>query len=399
MQFRVLAKRGKKIMDRIYESVLILALSLYFLVGSLQLATAIRIKREANKIRFPKKDPFVSVIIPIRGISSTTWQNLKSVCVQNYPKYEVLFVAEEKGHPAFSKACFLSRKYPHVKLRISGPHDPKKCIAKCHNLVFGVSRAKGDVFLFGDSDVTYSKNWIRKMTEPLGEVVKGKLVHATTAPFFMEPIGIKGKIIALPVSIVTFTSSFTRYSQRFPSYASGASIAVSREIFEKLQISNIWKRSFNDDLVFANRIISSGHHIYNQHALLNHPNEAFLDWQQTINKLIRWVVTVSTFRHERLIAKTPVMLAKNLQFQVTLILSIILYFLGFSGIFILTILAAGYFYSVFYRLAVGVIIEEKDMLPYYILAPLMSLALIVFHATVRTRYRGFSWEGESYDIQ
>ena len=399
MQFRVLAKRGKKIMDRIYESVIILALSLYFLVGSLQLVTALTIKREANRLSFPKKDYFVSVIIPIREVSSTTWQNLKSVCVQNYPKYEVLFVAEEKSHPAFSHACLLSRKYSHVKVLLSGHHDPKKCIAKCHNLVFGVSQAKGEIYLFGDSDVTYSKNWIRKMTEPLNEVVEGKLIHATTAPFFMEPKGIKGKIIALPVSIVTFTSSFTRLSQRFPSYASGASIAVSRKIFEKLQISKIWEGSYNDDLVFANKIISSGYNIYNQHALLNHPNEAFLNWQQTINKLIRWVITISTFRHERLRAKTPVMLAKNLQFQVSIILAIFLYFLGFSGIFILTILAAGYFYSVFYRLAVGVIIEENDMILYYILAPLMSLALIIFHVTVRTPYKGFLWEGESYDIQ
>jgi cellulose synthase/poly-beta-1,6-N-acetylglucosamine synthase-like glycosyltransferase len=386
-------------MDRIFESVLILALSLYFLVGSLQLVTALRIKREANGIRFPKKNYLVSVIIPVREVTSTTWQNLESVCVQKYPRYEVLFVVEEKEHPAFLHASALSRKYSHVKVLLSGQHDPKRCIAKCHNLVFGVSQAKGDVFLFGDSDVTYSKNWIRKMTEPLGEVVDRKLIHATTAPFFMEPPGIKGKIIALPVSIVTFTSSFTRLSQRFPSYASGASIAVSREIFERLQISKIWERSFNDDLVFANKIISSGYNIYNQHALLNHPNEAFLDWLQTIDKLIRWIITISIFRHERLRAKTPLMLAKNLQFQVSIILALFLYFLGFSGIFILTILAAGYFYSVFYRLAVGVIIEEKDMLPYYILAPLMSLALIAFHVTVRIRYKGFSWEGESYSIQ
>lgn len=394
-----MVKRGKNIMDRIYESAILLALSLYFLVGSLQLVTALRIKREANRIRFPKKDYFVSVIIPIREVTSTTWQNLRSACMQNYSKYEVLFVAEEKGHPAFSRACSLSRKYPHVKLLISGPHDPKNCIAKCHNLVYGVSQAKGDIFLFGDSDVTYSKNWIRKMTEPLGDVVDGKQIHATTAPFFMEPKGIKGKIIALPISIVTFTSSFTRYSQRFPSYASGASIAVSKEIFEKLQISKIWERSFNDDLVFASKIISSGRNIYNQHALLNHPNEAFLSWPQTIDKLIRWVVTISTFVHENLRANTPAMLAKNLQFQICIILAIFLYFLDFSGIFILTILGAGYFYSVFYRLAVGVIIEEKDMLPYYILSPIMSLALIAFHVTVRTRYRGFSWEGERYNIQ
>jgi cellulose synthase/poly-beta-1,6-N-acetylglucosamine synthase-like glycosyltransferase len=385
-------------MNYIFESTIILMLSLYFAYGASQLVTARKIKREANQMNFPKKHDLVSVIIPIRSIFRTTKENLKSVCVQEYPNYEVIFVAEVAEHDAVSVALALSKKYPNVRVLFSGKHDPAKCIAKCHNLVYAVKHARGDVFLFGDSDVTFSRDWIKKMTYPLSEYVGNKRIDATTASFFMDTDTIKGKLITLPISTVTFTTSYTHENQRFPTYASGASIAVSRKVYDDLNISKIWENSFNDDLVFANKIASSGYNLYNQHALLNHPNEVFSDLKQSINKLIRWTFTVYTFGNKNLKGETPSMFAKNQQFQLSMVLALSLFLLGFSDSFILMILTFGYLYSVFYRLAVGVIIEEKGMILYYIFSPIMTMVLIIFHINVRLRSRGFSWEGVKYTL-
>jgi hypothetical protein len=81
-----------------------------------------------------------------------------------------------------------------------------------------------------------------------------------------------------------------------------------------------------------------------------------------------------------------------------LILVVILFLAGFSGIFVLMVFAAGYLYSVLYRWAVGIIVDEKGMAPYYTLAPVMGIALIFFYLLVRVFYRRFSWEGESYTV-
>jgi glycosyltransferase involved in cell wall biosynthesis len=281
-------------MKYMLEAVILMVLSMYFTYGATQLMTARRIKRKAHQMRFAKKDTFVSVIIPIRNIIRTTVENLSSTCTQNYPNYEVIFVAEVAEHAAVSPAYALSKKYPHVSVIFSGKHDPSKNIAKCHNLVYAVKHAKGDVFLFGDSDVTYSGDWVLKMTQPLNEIVSGRRIDATTASFFMDT-------------------------------ASGASIAVSRKVFEELKISKLWETSFNDDLVFANKIVSSGYNLYNQHTLINHPNEIFSDWEQTKNKLIRWTFTVYTFGNKSLKKTTPIMFVKNQQFQLSLILALSMY--------------------------------------------------------------------------
>lgn len=380
------------------EILVIIFFTGYFMIGIRQIITALHIKKEVGQRRFLKKNFSVSVIIPIREASRTTKLNLESVCKQNYPHFEVIFVAEEPNHGAYMIARTLASNYPNVRVLLSRKHDPERTIAKCHNLIFGVKHAKGEVLLFGDSDVTYSQDWIRKMTSPLKERIEGKTIEAVTSPYFIEPEGFIGKFIAQSVSLVTFTAAFTNENQKFPAYASGASIAVTKEIFEDLGIEGIWANSFNDDLVFADTVLDSGYHIYNQLENLNHPNETFSDLMQTKEKLIRWVKTISTFGHRNLRAEVPLMVGKNLQFQIALVMGIILYIIGSSWFFTLFIVIAGYIYLVVYRWAVGIIIEEKGSSDYYLLVPISMTVMMVFYGFARLFYKGFTWEGRKYTV-
>jgi ceramide glucosyltransferase len=380
-----------------YEILILMFLSIYFFVGFSQIILAQRIKRQAINRKFIKKAAFASVIIPIRERTKTTYRNLESVCRQQYPKYEVIFVSESVHHPAYKVVKNLEKRYPNIKIILSQRHNPKKNIAKCHNLIKGEKYAKGEILLFGDSDVNYPEDWILKMTAPLGETVDGKKIDATTSPFFIEPESSFGKFLANSISSVTFTTSLTKEEFKFPSYASGASIAIKKDLFQELGIEKIWENSYNDDLVFAKTVLDSGHHIYNQLAQLNHPNEAFLSFRQSKDKLIRWIVTISTFGHGNLKEHVPSMLFKNLQFQVALVLGIFVFF-GFSWILGLGIISAGYLYSVIYRWKVGQIIEEKGMTSYYLLAPVSTTGIMLFYLYVRLFYRTFYWGGKAYSV-
>jgi cellulose synthase/poly-beta-1,6-N-acetylglucosamine synthase-like glycosyltransferase len=381
------------------EEILLLILIGYFGYGFLQIICAYKMKENANKMRFSKKNFTVSVIIPVKGVSRKTKENLESVCIQEHQNFEVIFVAERKEDPAYEIAFYLSKKYQNVKALLSGPHDSRRTIGKCHNLIYGVNHAEGEVLLFGDSDVTYSRDWILKMTSPLRESVEGKRIEAVTAPFFIKPEGILGKLIAISVNLATFTASFTNKNQMFPPYASGASIAITRKLFDDLKIAKIWSKSFNDDLVFADVLRSHGYNIYNQLAHLNHPNEVFSNLRQTKEKLIRWIVTISSFGYREFPKKTYFMVARNLQFPISMVLGLALLIIGFSGIFVLIIISAGCLYSVAYRWVVGIIIEEEGMTLYYLLAPLMGVAMIIFYVLVRLSQRSFSWEGELYNLK
>ncbi len=390
--------RDFEIMEHLIELLILSIISAYYVYGSLQIFTALKIKRAAAGQHFPQKDHFVSIIIPVYGTTGTTRRDLNSVCIQDHPNYEVIFVAEKVSDPAYKIAKALADKYFHVRILLSGVHDPNKNIAKCHNLVFAVKYAMGEILLFGDSDGNYPRDWIRKMTYPLDEVVLGKRIHAVTSPFFIESENTGGRLVSLPVSFVSFTTSFTRDSQRFSSWASGGSIAIERDLFEELGISDIWSRSFNDDLVLANTLRDGGNNIYLQHNNLNHPNEAFTGFRQTMDKLIRWVVTVSTYGHRELKDETPIIVTRNLQWQISLVLSILLFLLGFPEIFVFLIFACGFIYSILFRMSVGIIAEERGIGIYYILNPIMAIIMIFFYLYVKTFYRGFAWEGKRYSL-
>ena len=381
------------------EVLILVILGIYFILGFSQLFTARNLKRGAYFHTFPGKNILVSVIIPIREVTPTTREDLESVCRQDYNHYEVIFVAELKEHPAYNLAKEMETRYPHVQVHLAGPHNSQKTIAKCHNLIYGVKQSKGDVLLFGDSDVSYSRDWIEKMTSPLGEEVEGKMIDAVTAPFFMEPEGPLGTFIALSVSFVTFTTSLTSRVFRFPPYISGASMAISKKTFDSLGMEKIWGNTFNDDLVLANTLLDSGHIIYNQFANLNHPNEAFPDFPRAKEKIIRWIITVSKFGHKKFRKMMPLLAARNLQFQVSLALSIILFLLGFSWLFALTVFTAGYTYSAIYRFLVGKIIEEKSLGFYYLITPYSTTSMMLVYLYVRNFHRTFPWGSGTYTVK
>lgn len=381
------------------ELLILTILGLYFALGFSHLFTARKLKREALIRKFPRKNAFVSVIIPIREVTSTTREHLESVCRQNYEHYEVIFVAELKEHHAFSIAKTMASRYPHVNVHISGPHNSQKNIAKCHNLIYGVKQSKGDVLLFGDSDITYARDWILKMTSPLDEDLEGRNIDAVTAPFFVEPKGTLATFIALSVNFVTFTTALTTKAFRFPPYISGASMAISRKTYDSLGMEKIWGNNFNDDLVLANTLLDSGHVIYNQHANLNHPHEAFPDMPRAKEKIVRWIITVSKFGHRSFRKKMPLLIARNFQFQVSLVLANILLLLGYSWLFALMVFASGYAYSVIYRFLAGKIMEEKNLGAHYLITPLSTTTLMFIYLYIKTFHRTFPWGGGTYTVK
>ena len=50
------------------EMIILLILASYFIIGTSQIFSALRIKKVASSLKFPKKDFFVSVIIPIKAV-------------------------------------------------------------------------------------------------------------------------------------------------------------------------------------------------------------------------------------------------------------------------------------------------------------------------------------------
>src|SRR5438128_11522085 len=73
-------------------------------LGLLSLRGGIRFVRylqaELTK-EYPEFTPFVTVFMPLRGVDDGLNVNIMSVFAQDYPNYEVIFVADDEDDPVW----------------------------------------------------------------------------------------------------------------------------------------------------------------------------------------------------------------------------------------------------------------------------------------------------------
>ena len=394
------------------EEALIIFVTIHIIAGLTQFIYYPVVKRYVEGQVFRDKSYFISVIVPVKDSSPTLEKNLGALCTQDYPDYEVIFVSEKEDDPGAEVARKLVKSMSEsgettakrIIYTAAGPLNSKTMIAKSHNLLKGVEVAEGEVFLFTDSDVFHPANWIREMVNPLGETVRGKKVSATTAVFFIDPEGFLGIFSSLSSNAAAWAASFTRRRQDLPVYASGASMAVFREVFEKTGVAAAWKRSMNDDLVLAATLIDAGYHIFNVRRLPTRPIERFDTLHGMNNKMVRWMLTVKHYTHPRFRKEIAHLGFRNLQFQTMVDIAIILFFLELFGYIRVDMNVVGglilltYIYNVLTRLIIARIIEEKNVYPYIWLAPISQYFWGLYFLITSLFIRKFSWGGREYRL-
>jgi len=400
------------------EVLLIIFVAVHILVGLAQFLYYPFVRRHIDSQKFPKKSYSVSVIVPVKGNTPTLKANLRSMCSQEYPDYEVIFVAENREDPGAVVARELEKEFVQdpevldsgkrpcsIQFYSSGPLGSKDMIAKSHNLLKGVAEAKGEVLLFTDSDVHHPENWIRELIDPIGETVRGRKISASTAIFFIDPVGFLGIFPSLSTNAAAFLASFTRKHQDLPSYASGASMAVLSDVFHKAEVAEAWRRSYNDDLVLAWTLLDAGYHLFSVRRLPTRPTESFESWGGMHRKMVRWMLTVNHYSHPSFHHEVFSHGILNLQFLTLLNLSLLFLLLDTSGIatfpwsLILTLLGLTYLYNVATRIIIALIIRERNVFPYIWLSPISQYfwgSYLVFSLLFMKR---FTWGGRTYILK
>lgn len=125
--------------------------------------------------------PPVSILKPLKGLDDNLFDNLESICIQNYPEYEIIFSLQDHNDPAFKVARKIKDKYPDKDITII----VEKCNAglnpKVNNLIPAYRVAKYEHILISDSNVMvdkdYLKNIIKHMKDPevglVSNIIKG----------------------------------------------------------------------------------------------------------------------------------------------------------------------------------------------------------------------------------
>ena len=193
-----------------------------------------------------RKLPFVSIIVPVYGMSETIEKCVESLLNLDYHDYEVIIVNDKTPDDSSEIVAGILSKYP-VKV-INRPE--RKGISSARN--DGVRVSKGKIIAFTDADCTVDRNWLR-------ELVKNYSVHKGR-------VGGVGGIIRTPPEAKLFEKCVGTLNMPNPAYLSGrlamsiagANSSYPRKVIERLggwDEDIIWG---GDDVDFNFRIRKEG---------------------------------------------------------------------------------------------------------------------------------------------
>jgi ceramide glucosyltransferase len=115
----------------------------------------------------------VSVLKPVHGDGRYLYESLRSICVQDYPLYEVIFGAHTADDPAIAVVNRLIDELPAINLRLVVDETLAGPNRKAANLANIAKVARYDLIVLADSDVRVDQNCVASMAAPFEDPTIG----------------------------------------------------------------------------------------------------------------------------------------------------------------------------------------------------------------------------------
>lgn len=211
--------------------------------GGSRYLSYIQRRAAATKLIFT---PYVSVIVPCRGLDQGLHKNLAALFHQDYPAYEILCVSDCDKDPALTVFETVRREagpvsYLESHVVIAG--EATDSGQKVHNLRAAVNETdpKSEVFAFVDSDACTRKDWLRSLVAPLAD----ERIGATTGYRWFIPAAGGFASILRAVWNASIASALGPRGDR--NFCWGGSTAIRRATFESAGVLEEWRGAASDD--------------------------------------------------------------------------------------------------------------------------------------------------------
>jgi ceramide glucosyltransferase len=207
------------------------------------------IQRESAKDE-PEFTPFVTVFLPLRGVDDGLSENLGAIFRQDYPSFEIIFIADRADDPALALIADARRSFnreigPAMQTIVAG--EAKDCGQKVHNLAFSIRYAHRDseVFVFVDSDARPGKDWLRSLVAPL----RDHEIGAATGYRWFIPA--RGGFVSHLLSVWNAAIASALGADVNKNFCWGGSTAIRRTTFEHGKVLDYWRGAVSDDFAMT----------------------------------------------------------------------------------------------------------------------------------------------------
>lgn len=197
--------------------------------------------------------PFATVVAPCRGLDKGLEENLSALFELDYPEYEIIFVVDDKDDPAVPVIEEVSRKNEKIARLVVAPTATDSA-QKSENLREAVLHAdpRSEVFVFVDSDVRPSREWLRYLVAPLEQHAVGA---ATGYRWFIS----KRRNFASEMRVAWNASIASALGANTDSnFCWGGSTSMRRDTFDQVDMRERWRGTLSDDFAVTKAVQDAG---------------------------------------------------------------------------------------------------------------------------------------------
>lgn len=117
----------------------------------------------------PDHAPPVSVLKPLKGLDDNLFDNCESICLQDYPEYEIIFSLQDHNDPAYPVVKKIKDKYPDKDITILVEPCDRGLNPKVNNLIPALRIARYEHILISDSNILVDRNYLKSIVQHMAD--------------------------------------------------------------------------------------------------------------------------------------------------------------------------------------------------------------------------------------
>jgi ceramide glucosyltransferase len=183
-----------------------------------------------SRTRWPLAPP-VTVLQPLCGAEASLYENLRSLCVQDYPEFQIVYGVRDSSDPALAVVERLRREFPSRQIDLVVNSQTHGNNFKVSNLVNMFARARYDVLTMVDSDVSVGPDYLATITAPLAN----RDVGLVTGVYRAAPtVHLWSRLGAMYINDWYMPAVLLAWLFGFRGYTSGQTICVRRDTLQAI---------------------------------------------------------------------------------------------------------------------------------------------------------------------
>lgn len=242
----------------------------------------------------PKSDftPSISILKPVRGTDPDAYDNFASLCVQDYPEYEIVFCIDGPDDPIHAVICDLCANFPETRIRVLYGARSSASNDKVAKLARLTEEAEHEYLVINDSDVRVRPDYLRTLIAPLANPEVGAVTCfylQSGDNSFTESLQTMGMVSDFYAGILT------DWNLEGVKFALGPTIATTRGQLAGFGGYKAIENRPADDLLIGQLVAASGYRV----DLLPYCIQVVADYGSIgdlLQKRLRWILEMRHIR-------------------------------------------------------------------------------------------------------